>query len=436
MSCENLDFTFEIGSSAIFPNSNQSEDEIFCLQSYLSSITSRMTPPFFERKMQKGVANSIEEEIEELYSEMFELDAYIKSLLNTNALLLNNYEEKSRETDEKKLRLSEKYQILKEDLQQVKKDLNEMAVMKDKLSNRNESLSEQIKKMEQMYNKTSKKYDNLNEEILTMSDYEDKVYQLKEEMSLNSDLINNLKYEYNEYKLLTNLIKQKNLKKDKKKILLKSKLIKYEEKLKNLMDKEKNEINIHEHMVHHLEFLTKTFKNLNDIHRRKEEEKKHLNNMIEQSLSIKKQYNHKMLSEENENYYERKLEDIKSPLTHKTDHNLDNLEQEFKEMNLQGDVFLSMNDQFGLFSQRNPRILTNNWNQLTIPVSPRLTRNEKEKTKENELREKKLIKMNKKKKEKPDKVYRETIKFVMEHKYKFFLVFILIPIFRYNYNSK
>ena len=419
-----------------------SEDEdILYMQTYLYNITARITPPFFERKLQKGVADTIEEEIEELYSEIFELDAYIKSLVNTNAVLLNNYEEKTREIYDKRTRLSEKFQILKEELQQVKKDLNEMQVMKDKLNNRNESLSDQIKKMEQMYNKTSKQYDNLNEEILTMtmSDYQDKLYQLKEEMSLNSDLISNLKYEYNEYKLMTNIVKQKNLKKEKKKILLKNKLIKYDEKLKNLLDKEKNELNIHDHMIHHLEFLKKTHKNLKDINQRKEEERKSLNLMIEYHLSSKPGNVQK--SEDNENdaelmeNFERKPVDFsfRSP-EEKLEMNFENLEKEFNEMNIKENAFCPMNaDQFALYSHRNTRI-NSNANQFFVGMTAQVQKIDRieEKDKIEEIPNNSKV-SKKKKKQNPDRVYIETIKFFLKHKYKILFVCLLFPMLRYNY---
>ena len=265
----NPDLSFPNSCPDIQTSMQEEDEDIIIMQNYLSNITSRITPPFFERKMQRGAAETIEEEIEELYSEVFELDAYIKSLVNTNALLLNNYEEKTRESIEKRHKLSDRYQVLKENLQQQKKDLNEMESMKMKLITRNDALSEQIKKMEQIYSKTSKQYDNLNEEILTMSDYEDKLYQLKEEWSLNQDLINNLKYEHNEYQVMMGIVKQKSEKKEKSKNILKNKLNTIEEKLKNLNDKEKSELNIIEHMAHHLEFLKKTYKNLKEVNQRK-----------------------------------------------------------------------------------------------------------------------------------------------------------------------
>ncbi len=430
----------------------QDDEDIIYMQNYLCNIESRINPPFFERKMKKGVADTIEEEIEELYSEMFELDAYLKSLLNTNSLLLNNYEDKTREIYDNRMKISEKFQILKEELQQVKKDFNEMQTMKEKLINRNECLTEQIKKMEQMYNKTSKQYDNLNEEILTMSDYQDKLYQLKEEMSLNSDLISNLKYEYNEYKLMTNLIKQKNLKKEKKKILLKNKLIKYDEKLKNLIDKEKNELNIHEHMSHHLEFLKKTFQNLKDINQRKEDEKKSLNHMIAQHLSLKKTNNIEN-SEENEIDYEIIEKKTRKP-TEFTFINADmkidefgNLEKEFNEMNLKDNMFSPVNaGQFALYSHRNTRVYSN-MNPFLMISTPQSQKNEQ---KENEVKmNKNNVKINEKevmpkqnkfhrknKKQNPDLIYIETIKFFIMHKYKILFVCLLIPILRYSYGRR
>lgn len=407
------------------------DDELLYMQAYLMNINSRISPPFFERKLRKGVAETIEEELEELYSEMFELDAYIKSLLNTNAVLLNNYEEKTREIVEKRLRLSGKHQILKEEIQQTKKDLNEMEALKEKLICRNESLSEQIKKMEVMYLKSSTQYDNLNEEIMTLNDYQDKVYQLREEMSLTVDLINNLKYEYNEYKLITNASKQKHLKKEKKKVMLKNKLVKYEEKLRNLLDKEKNEMSIHMHMSHHLEFLKKTLKNLQELNQRKEGERKSLENMIDQH-----QEGHEGRIETNSDYnLEKSLfligeEEEKKSEFLISDKNC-NLQNEFKQINIADDCFIA-DKHYGLMSNRNTRIYSGNFNQMLNSPSKLMNKRQEPVLVNNSSK----ISKRKKKEENPDQVYIDTIKFFIKHKLKIFFVCLMIPIVKYNLNNQ
>lgn len=409
------------------------DDDLLYMQAYLFNMSARISPPFFERKLKKGLAETIEEEIEELYSETFELDAYIKSLLNTNAVLLNNYEEKTREIYEKRLRLSEKFQILKEELQQIRKDLNEMEMMKDKLANRNDTLSEQIKKMELMYHKTSEQYDNLNEEILTLNDYQDKVYQLKEEMSFTADLINNLKYEYNEYKVLTNVAKQKHLKKEQKKIILKNKLIKYEEKLRNLLDKEKNEANILEHMTHHLDFLRKTFKNLQEVNQRKENEKRSLALILENhhNLPRNSQNEPSLAEEERLNSLDFIENNEKKPENHQENVNL---EHEFKEINVQDEDFT--NDKFfALMSHRNTRVYTGSFQQLLNPLSPsKPVCGKQENNNGGIMNNSSKMSKKKKKEENPDQIYIETMKFFIKHKYKFLFMCLLIPVLRYNFN--
>lgn len=434
---------------------DQDDEDIIYMQNYLSTITQRINPPFFERKMQRGIAETIEEEIEELYSEMFELDAYIKSLVNTNALLLNNYEEKTRDISEKRQRLSEKYQVLKEELQQQKKDLNEMESMKTKIITRNEALSEQIKKMEQIYNRTSKQYDNLSEEILTMSDYEDKLYQLKDEWSLNQDLINNLKYEHNEYQMMMGIIKQKSEKKEKSKSILRNKLNTIEEKLKNLNDKEKSEKNIIEHMTHHLEFLKKTYLNLKEVNQRKEEEKKLLNLMIEQNQVNRPRKNNTVCMRtegqevENLEFLIANHENPDSVPRHDYNFelNLGNLENEFREMNIKDDVFSNMSaNQFALLSHRNTKLFTpGRPNQTLTPQAFRSEGDDRntdpkkqgDQSIQKKDEEKKMTNSskfkNKKKKENPDQVYIETLKFFVKHKYKILFVCFLVPMLRLSY---
>ena len=62
---------------------DQDDEDIIYMQNYLATITQRINPPFFERKMQRGVAETIEEEIEEGIEEEIEdgLDRFIFEII-------------------------------------------------------------------------------------------------------------------------------------------------------------------------------------------------------------------------------------------------------------------------------------------------------------------------------------------------------------------
>lgn len=391
------------------------------LRNNLYARLNRIQPPFSQRKLIQVNHLTIEEEVEELYKENFELEFYVKDLLKTNYYLVANYDEKIRYMSEKIAKKQETFSILKQNNELIRGEIKQLETNKETNQNFINSLSLQISRMELKVNDSTQRTEDLNEGILTLSDYEDKLYELREEISLNSDLINNLKIDYFDNKNKFLIFKHKSQIAEHEKNRIKAGVLKCELRLQTLFETEKRELKCTNQIQRDLNSCKRSYKNLLADHQKRMDEKNRLVKKNEEFFNRKSSSN---ISISPKSQREEILHDEIQTQTfeyEKKEKNI-NLKQEIKDLEIYTSELNGIKTPNIFNSIKTPKI-------ENIEVSS-FQKNSAHHKNDSEVKKGSGKKRRAKEHDEKELIFIETLHFFKKNSLHFLLMFIIIPIIK------
>ena len=250
------------------------------IRGFLQQIVEKLQTSFLETKLKKGVNLSWESELEELYQEYYNNTAFLQKLIEINYFLAENFELRRNDFSNKMSYLENDDENIKDDIIQTEKELEDFEKLRKNLEKRNSNITNQITKIENIYNENFDKYNNLQEEIINLADFEEKLDQLNEDHLLVSDLLLNLKQE-------NIVLKNKSLDYQKKidgkvneRKLYKAKYLIFEKKIQHMEERQNLQSSMNEDIENYNEFLKTKIITLSLTNYKLEKEKKRLQKKI------------------------------------------------------------------------------------------------------------------------------------------------------------
>lgn len=388
------------------------------LKNNLYARLNRIQPSFSQRKLSQVNHLSIEEEVEELYKEKFELEFYVKDLLKTNYFLVANYDERARYLSEKIAKKKETFSILKQNNEMILSEIKQFETNKEANQNFINSLNLQIGRMELKVNYSTQRTEDLNEGIFTLSDYEDKLYELREEISLNSDLINNLKIDYfdNKNKLL--ILKQKSRIAEHDKNRIKAGVLKCELRLQTLFETEKREAKFISQIIRDLNSCKRSYQHLLAENEKKTDEKNRLIKRNAEFLTRKSSSNNSS-SPKSQREAIQNSEIQRQTFEYEKKEKKNNLKKEIQDLELKFDGVKSPNIFNSIKTPQRENITVSSFrkNSLHNKNTSEAKRNSVRKKRAKHYDEKELI-------------FIETLHFFQKNSFRILLMLIIMPIIK------